>query len=1597
MFDVKKLAIVGSAVVFLSVLNGIGANAIPVAQEPATEAVIEVMVDGVEPFDSTTFDPGSGAEFGNDANDANGIVRNFDAVQYRVEVSLNDADDTNLHTTLTLSDNAYWSGVPLECKTAEDLFFGSPTSELLDLNADGLAETLVCNFGDHSEGTKLAIEPIAIAAGNNGETMTASITSTSDASVSDWNSDPVDTIITADFGIGISKAVAGLPRDQKVDYQDRYYAASVYGAEGRVVEWHISLNYNPGSEYVDDDGTGVQSFTLTDTWVGTHSNDPSVEGDNANGVYNDGIVLFGDIAGDPLESCALLTPVSGATVTCTQPGPGEPITIQIDDAPVNQATMATVRMQLWFPFSSIFVPNTLDRAETYDVNNTVELTGWGGAGTLVTSQTGSVDPGPEIASDDWLISASNSGGFLAYYKTFDNLGGFKTGQRAAGIGDEVETSLVLQDNSPRDLNIGICDTLDTTSLEFAGTDGPLQKDAVINGQSNNTTYSRTDRDVGWESLHNRFNPVLNARITGVTGNHYDATDVGVTVQFSDVDYAATGDDHWTATCEDDLTGDGNSDWVDDYNDLPGGESSVVRVRMLWDKQSSVLATLDNIYGTYQVFYSFNVRIKPTATVNSYIPNTASILTNSGVWFETIGGGPLYRDTETDPTNALYSFDAFNADRIWVLPASMTIDKTNEPLGAQGPYGAGDIATFRITPSISGSGPADQTVTIYDNLPNELAYVSDDCEAAASALGLTCTTTLLGDDATWTITGYTIGDPLPSIVLEAEVKAGTPAGAYTNGVFIETTWPDLADDSHCDTAVNSNGTVTTTSQRECRNAVVAGHVSRATILVPSEAGESVVKSDELVITEPNADWVTELTYTNLGGSDFGPGQLIDVVAFNGDGVVGSSTERFNQPTENPANANTETNTSDQDGRVDFVSVTPSAAGETFEYTTTDAALVDIRPCAPSNWPAGDSLGSGNALLDQICGLGLVDPATDIPTASQTGTGATDWTAAASADVTAIRASLPAFAAGEAERTIALTMNVAFAHEGDLLCNNFGLNSEIVTLDIISNDVCVEVVSGSIGDYVWADSNGDGVQDADESPISGVTLKLLDGAGNPILDEDGNPMTAVTDADGLYLFEELPSGDYTVMVDTATLPAGLTQSYDFDGAGDDMSVTSLVGPATDPTLVDVEDDLDQDFGYLAGSIGDYVWIDTNGDGVQDSDELPIEGVTVKLLDAAGGPVLDINGDPVTTVTDSAGLYLFDNVAFGTYTVMVDESTLPAGLSPTYDFDGGLDSMSVVTIDLTNPHDRDQDFGYLSGSIGDYVWFDADGDGVQDTDEDPIAGVTVKLLDGAGDPILDSSGNPVTAVTDSAGLYLFDDLPLGDYIVMIDETTLPLGVDQSYDFDGGLDNMSATTLSAAAPDDRDQDFGYVPPVYDVALLVDVAAGTGSELSVGDDVTFVIDVMNQGDLDVCNVGVIAYIPEGLILNDPAWELDADGNAVLVDPIDGIPAGMMVSVNIVFTIADGASGDLTLLSEITEFYGADCLEAVDIDSFADGELGDVVVDGVVDGTDGDEDDSDIAVITVVGTDAIAFTGASTSLLVGAGLLVLAAGLLLRRRLQLSH
>lgn len=162
----------------------------------------------------------------------------------------------------------------------------------------------------------------------------------------------------------------------------------------------------------------------------------------------------------------------------------------------------------------------------------------------------------------------------------------------------------------------------------------------------------------------------------------------------------------------------------------------------------------------------------------------------------------------------------------------------------------------------------------------------------------------------------------------------------------------------------------------------------------------------------------------------------------------------------------------------------------------------------------------------------------------------------------------------------------------------------------------------------------------------------------------------------------------------------------------------------------------------------------------------------------------------------------------------------------------------LDSDNPNDPNNDFTFIEQpvTVGDRVWFDEDGDGVQDAGEGGIPGVTVNLTDCSGNVL-------ATDVTDANGNYLFDGLAAATYCVVIDQTTLPDNVVQTFEKDGTLDGDTQQPL-APGDDVRDVDFGYVAVAIALQKYTRVdTSQTGGDLCETYDKPQVLTMLYTGD----------------------------------------------------------------------------------------------------------------------------------------------------------
>jgi protocatechuate 3,4-dioxygenase beta subunit len=181
--------------------------------------------------------------------------------------------------------------------------------------------------------------------------------------------------------------------------------------------------------------------------------------------------------------------------------------------------------------------------------------------------------------------------------------------------------------------------------------------------------------------------------------------------------------------------------------------------------------------------------------------------------------------------------------------------------------------------------------------------------------------------------------------------------------------------------------------------------------------------------------------------------------------------------------------------------------------------------------------------------------------------------------------------------------------------------------------------------------------------------------------------------------------------------------------------------------------EDYRWLFGAVGDFVWNDQNDDGLRQAAEPPIAGVRV---------FADLNGDGLyqtnepAALTDALGAYSLGGFSPGAYTIAVDAGTLPDGAVPVYDPDG-TNTLNRSAVTVTNGQIRtDADFGYRGDVVlGDYVWNDLNTNGLQDAGEPGYGNVTVRLYDTATNLLASTQ-------TAADGAYTFSNLVAGTYFL-------------------------------------------------------------------------------------------------------------------------------------------------------------------------------------------------------------------------------------------
>ncbi|MGB9751310.1 SdrD B-like domain-containing protein, partial [Roseiflexus castenholzii] len=382
--------------------------------------------------------------------------------------------------------------------------------------------------------------------------------------------------------------------------------------------------------------------------------------------------------------------------------------------------------------------------------------------------------------------------------------------------------------------------------------------------------------------------------------------------------------------------------------------------------------------------------------------------------------------------------------------------------------------------------------------------------------------------------------------------------------------------------------------------------------------------------------------------------------------------------------------------------------------------------------------------------------------------------------------------------------------------------------------------------WDDQDANGIQDAGEPGLSGLTLGLYTPSNALVA-------TATAGPDGTYRFvDNVPAGvsNYTIRV-TGGIPAGwvlTTQNANFDSEDRRDSDAQLVAGEpriTVPNAARGVNDDSLDVGFARGAVSGFVWRDLNQDGLRDPGEPFINGVEVELRDSSDNLIgtsqttRSILNDPA----NRAGFFEFVSVPLtATYRVRIPNAefdtaadllfghatplnnpALPPAIGDRGLINGSADGPAVIgagdflqtpdfTLDATNRRNETSNFGLYAGTVGDFVWHDVNRNGSVDPAESTLGLANALVFVDLDSDCQVDTGEPQTT-TDLNGNYLFDSLPLGiTYTVVLAASNFaPGGALEGLGYTtgaacGSTEGVVITTtlLTAAVPTDWNVDFG-------------------------------------------------------------------------------------------------------------------------------------------------------------------------------------------------
>ncbi|MDO4791216.1 MAG: SdrD B-like domain-containing protein [Buchananella hordeovulneris] len=1115
----------------------------PVNPGPITGLVVNISRDGTDTFDANN-DPG------NDAGAQNGIVRVNDTVTYEVNVNSGNTAAVNPTFTIRFPKGMEITELPGMCrKDGSSIVPATAGSPRLPLTNDSINEleeqVLTCNLGsfDPNKSVKYFVTAKVVNLAKQGQQLPLLAASmTSDGQASPVTSPTLPTV-TASAALRWDISKNGISQVEDTGY--------VYGPAAEVCPWDTKrlcfITTYPLLLSAPANGKGampaIGDITVMDD-VSPERLYPHLSAEQIALIKADlnkyGTRVEVSDANYNIPGTKAGTRVNGVDYTITnsvrdsgtlrveQAGPGQPAKFTISGADM---TLRTVPRTVTRPVGGALPANVAYAvSRTFNVYTPVDVVRDFGSPdneanpsewTLQTRNTftdlkiggfdGTVQaPDVQPTTNDYRTTISRvtvNGDFSKYFagspaapgnmtpRQFNPPwaslgegmpGGSTLGSGTANVarGQEIISMLLLR-GAPITYPVGksfvACDSWDNSLLHLKVKDWPASPTAEAQYIGSNGPKAV------WLS---GYNNVPNAANTDAVWT----TDASLVPQIR-VQYSAVKGGSGNASICDDTTG----PWYNTPAEVPGNDATkaaqgiytgVARVRVHTYLPAPV-NSFRKIGNGYAAAVSIGMEIADTTQPDgTVIPNWAAVkrVTNQeldmdGVLSARSAGWGKSSYTPGDSISAPRSHVGNPGDRVILSGPQARIAKSVRVVNQDADATQSDFT--KVTPVVSGDPAAKKNLIEYELRPSLISgaltpgqhsdLVLEDCMpsgvnfVSANIAPMYVGASKPGDwgsrdcDANetwirWFLPHQQVNSALTPILVRAQVSPTAADGVYRN-----------------DVVVSAPGD----------NSLVSFRSDAVEVQINNPAGVYIEKKALTPVLQVNAansehvelnKWRVALTNTlpSTDASDLSNVDFIDVLPRRG--LAGNSTSHS--------------------GTFEFHSARELLGDNTVQILYTKAADVAVVVADPSNGANGST-----AWCDAPAGGTRVSGTGDCP--------------ATAAEVTGLRVKRPGRFSTKGSVQIELSMLARGNVKGDTYQNFAAGRVDGLRLPVGPVNATETAIASSLGNFVWEDRNGNGVQDTAEPGVSGVkvTLTGTDDLGNPV------NLSTTTDGDGHYSFPAL----------------------------------------------------------------------------------------------------------------------------------------------------------------------------------------------------------------------------------------------------------------------------------------------------------------------------------------------------------------------------------------------------------------------------------------------------------------------------------------------